>query len=421
MFKFIHTADIHLDSPLHRLEAYEGAPVAEIRQASRRAFENLIDLAVTESVDAVLIAGDLFDGDWKDYHTGLYFITQIHRLKTAGIAVFIASGNHDAAGRMTRSLPYPDNVHVFSTRSPETRTLDALRVAIHGQSFATAVVKDNLALGYPEPVSGFFNIGLLHTSLTGRDGHETYAPCTLMDLQSRGYDYWALGHVHQFEIAAADPPVVFPGCLQGRHARETGPKGALLVTVAEGSAPEISHHPLDVIRWIQLTVNLEGAATEQACLDRFVGALEEQIQQNDSVPLIIRVSFSGKTAAHAQMTGDPEYVIEAFRSTAIAHFGDRIWIDKITVATQPPGRNGQSPIDPGPLRELERLVAEIQASDDLLHMLGQELTDLFRKLPAEYRQGPEALDPANPAHLQPIVNQAYAMLTRGLKREAYEA
>jgi DNA repair exonuclease SbcCD nuclease subunit len=154
MFKFVHTADIHLDSPLHRLEAYEGAPVAEIRQASRRAFENLIDLAVTESVDVVLIAGDLFDGDWKDYHTGLYFITQIHRLKAAGIAVFVVSGNHDAAGRMTRSLPYPDNVHVFSTRSPETRQLDALRIAVHGQSFATATVKNNLALDYPQPVSG---------------------------------------------------------------------------------------------------------------------------------------------------------------------------------------------------------------------------------------------------------------------------
>ena len=132
MFKFIHTADIHLDSPLHRLEAYEGAPVAEIRQASRRAFENLIDLAVTESVDVVLIAGDLFDGDWKDYHTGLYFITQIHRLKAAGIAVFVVSGNHDAAGRMTRCrcgansfisgiAPVPRTVRIDAGPSVSTR------------------------------------------------------------------------------------------------------------------------------------------------------------------------------------------------------------------------------------------------------------------------------------------------------------
>ena len=123
MLKFIHSADIHLDSPLQRLEAYEGAPVEEIRQASRRAFENLVDLAIDEAVDFVLIVGDLFDGDWKDYNTGLYFIKQVRRLGEARIQVFIVSGNHDAAGQMTRALPYPDNVHVFSSRKPDQQNL----------------------------------------------------------------------------------------------------------------------------------------------------------------------------------------------------------------------------------------------------------------------------------------------------------
>ncbi|MCP5049968.1 MAG: DNA repair exonuclease, partial [bacterium] len=239
----MHTADIHLDSPLHRLEAYEGAPVEEVRQASRRAFENLIDFAVGESVDFVLIAGDLFDGDWKDYNTGLYFIRQVHRLKQADIYVFIISGNHDAAGRMTRVLPYLENVGVFSHKKPETKTLDTLKVAIHGQSFSTSAVTDNMALAYPDPVPGYFNIGLLHTSLNGREGHENYAPCTVEDLKNRGYDYWALGHVHQSEIVSSDPFIVFPGCIQGRHIRETGDKGGVLVTVESGSAPEVLHYP----------------------------------------------------------------------------------------------------------------------------------------------------------------------------------
>ena len=130
MIKFIHCADIHLDSPLHRLEAYDGAPVDQIRQASRRALENLVDLAVGEAVDFVLIAGDLFDGTWKDYHTGLYFISQVTTLKDAGIDVFIISGNHDAAGRMTRTLPYPENVHVFSHRKPETHTLNDFKEVV---------------------------------------------------------------------------------------------------------------------------------------------------------------------------------------------------------------------------------------------------------------------------------------------------
>ena len=150
-------------------------------------------------------------------------------------------------------------------------------------------------------------------------------------------------------------------------------------------------------------------------------ALEEQILRNDPVPLITRVSLSGKTEAHPQLAGDLEYLKEALRSTAIAHFGDRVWIEKITVATQPPNREGRPPIDPGPILELERLVAEIQSDNDLLHALGGELTDLFRKLPAEYRQGTEALDPANPSQLHQFVNQAHALLTRGLKRETDEA
>ena len=249
MIKFIHSADIHLDSPLHRLEVYDGAPVDRIRQASRRALENLVDLALGEAVDFVLIAGDLFDGTWKDYNTGLYFVSQVRRLTATGIEVFIIAGNHDAAGQMTRSLPYPEKVHLFSHRKAETRTLDSLKVAIHGQSFGTAAVTGNLAAGYPEPVPGYVNIGLLHTSLTGREGHETYAPCTLADLENRGYDYWALGHIHQFEIVAEAPMVVFSGCIQGRHVKEAGAKGCVRVSLEAGSAPEVVHHALDVIRW----------------------------------------------------------------------------------------------------------------------------------------------------------------------------
>ena len=417
MYKFIHTADIHLDSPLYRLAVYEGAPVEDVRRASRRAFENLVDLAIAEPVDFILIAGDLFDGDWKDYNTGLYFITQIHRLKTAGIGVYIVSGNHDAASQMTRRLPYPDNVHIFDHRQPETHRIDHLNVAIHGQSFTRAVIKDNLARRYPEPLSEHFNIGLLHTSLTGREGHETYAPCSLADLTSRGYDYWALGHVHQFEIAAHDPPVVFSGCIQGRHARETGAKGAVMVTVAEGLSPEIVHHPLDVVRWVHLTVNLDGAATLQEGLDRFVAALDPETHRHDSMPLIVRVIFTGETSAHGPIAGDLAYWIEAIRSTAVAHFGERIWMEKVRVATRHPQTDKNQPMDPGPLRELRELVDEILADSDQLATLGDELAPLFRKLPVAYRQGRGALDPADTDQMRRIVEQAQALLTRGLIKE----
>ena len=230
MFKFLHAADIHLDSPLLRLDVYEGAPAAEIRGATRRAFENLVQTALAEKVDFVVLAGDIYDGDWKDYNTGLHFAARIARLREAGIPVILAAGNHDAASSISRSLRLPDNARVFPHDRPDTFRLESVNVAVHGQSFGSPAVRADLSRGYPAPVPGCFNVGLLHTGVNGREGHEPYAPCTLAALREKGYDYWALGHVHQREVLSAEPLVVFPGNTQGRHARETGAKGCILVT-----------------------------------------------------------------------------------------------------------------------------------------------------------------------------------------------
>lgn len=176
--KFIHAADIHLDSPLVGLQFYEGAPVEEVRGATRRALENLVELAAAEKVDFVLLAGDLYDGDWKDYNTGLFLSHQMSRLREEGIRVFIISGNHDAASQITKHLRMPDNVKTLSVRHPETDRIEKLGLAIHGQGYAVRAVTDDLAGGYPLASPHHFNIGLLHTSLDGREGHESYAPTT---------------------------------------------------------------------------------------------------------------------------------------------------------------------------------------------------------------------------------------------------
>ncbi|MCK5228213.1 MAG: DNA repair exonuclease, partial [Desulfobulbaceae bacterium] len=155
MFKFLHTADIHLDSPLKGLEAHEDAPVDEIRGATRRAFLSLVEMAVLEEIDFILIAGDLYDGDWKDYNTGLFFVRQMGRLHKAGIQVFIVSGNHDAASQTTKTMPLPDNVTLFSTRKPQSVKLDDLGVIIHGQSYSSRAVNENLASSYPQHDSNY--------------------------------------------------------------------------------------------------------------------------------------------------------------------------------------------------------------------------------------------------------------------------
>ena len=147
---FIHAADIHLDSPLRGLERYENAPVERIRGATRRAFTRLIDLAIDAKVDFVLIAGDLYDGDWRDYNTGLYLVRQLGRLRDLKIPVFIIAGNHDAANKMTRALRLPENVCFLAHERPETLRLEDLGVAIHGQSFEKQAVFDDLAAGYQD-------------------------------------------------------------------------------------------------------------------------------------------------------------------------------------------------------------------------------------------------------------------------------
>ena len=166
-FRFLHAADLHLDSPLRGLD--EDAPAARIRDATRRALANLVDLALSERVDFVLLAGDLYDGDWKDWRTGQFLVQELAKLARQQIPVIAISGNHDAERVLTRSLPFPGTF--FPADRPDTIRLDALQVAIHGQSFATRAVRDNLALGYPAAITGWFNIGLLHTAC-GSTAHE---------------------------------------------------------------------------------------------------------------------------------------------------------------------------------------------------------------------------------------------------------
>ena len=230
-FRFLHAADIHLDSPLQGLAGHEGSTAERIRTATRDAFDQLVGLAIQEQVAFLIIAGDLYDGDWRDYKTGLFFVSQVGRLHKAGIPVYLLYGNHDAESQITRRLTLPENVSVFNSRKPQSFRLDDLDVVLHGQSFRQRDVTDNLALTYPEPVAGAFNIGVLHTGLGGMGSHENYSPCSLNELVNKGYDYWALGHVHQAKVLHERPHVVFPGNLQGRHVRETGAKGASLATV----------------------------------------------------------------------------------------------------------------------------------------------------------------------------------------------
>jgi len=421
--KFLHAADIHLDSPLHGLQRYEGAPVAEIRGATRRAFDNLIDLAIDESVDFVLLAGDLYDGDWKDYNTGLYFVERMTRLQRADIPVFLIAGNHDAASRITRHLRLPDNVHQFATDHPEQRVIAELGVAIVGQGFATRAVTDDLAAGYPRADPGLFTIGLLHTGLDGKPGHAPYAPCTVDGLRSKGYQYWALGHVHRREEVCREPWIVFPGNIQGRHIRETGAKGCTLVTVVDGAVTGVEHRELDVLRWSLCEVDVGGSAdTPDAAVDealsRVAGALQQALDDADGRPVAVRLILTGVSAAHAELQAEREHWEQEFRAVATGLGGAGVWLEKLVLHTRSP--RSVSGVADDALGGLLTTLAALKSSpdDEALADLAGDFSALSRKLPADLRSGPDPFDPADPAQLRGALSDVEALLVARLAAAA---
>lgn len=411
--KFIHAADVHLDSPLRGLERYDGAPVEEIRGATRRAFENLIQLAIDEEVAFVLLAGDLYDGDWKDYNTGLYFTRQMARLRDAGVQVFVVAGNHDAASQITKTLRPPHNVRVLATRAPETARLEELGVAIHGQGFPTRAVTEDLTRRYPVADADLFNIGLLHTSLDGRPGHEAYAPCTLDGLRSRGYQYWALGHVHNREVVTQEPWVVFPGNTQGRHARETGPKGCSLVTVEAGRVESVEHHALDVVRWSVRSVDVADARTLDDVYDRVGHALSDVLGEAEGRPAASRLRLAGACPVHGRLRAAREQVTNECRALAGSVGSGDLWIEKVVLDT----REAAPEVPPGPLGELMQSISELDRDPARLAKLAEAFVDLSAKLPVNLRSGPDAFDPSRPEYVRECLEDVKALLLQRLLRE----
>lgn len=388
-FCFLHAADLHIDSQLRGLSRYDGAPAESLRNASRVAFEELVRVAVEREVRFVLLAGDLFDGDWSDYGTGLWFLSALRPLLDAGIGVYLIRGNHDADSKVEKRLTWPKGVREFRSASPQTIRIDELGVALHGQSYPEVHVETDLARDYPEPVDGLINIGLLHTGLEGGHDHGHYAPCTVRQLVEKGYDYWALGHVHKAEVLHEDPWVVFPGNLQGRHARETGPKGAVLVRVEDGRVAGVEDLVLDAARWERLTVDLAGAegwddlgSCVRAALEPVVAAAGERL-------LAARVQLAGETTLDRLLRVDPARARAEVLAAAQAADGE-VWIEKVITATQPL-RESDAEDGDGGLGQLLRSVESSTLEDEEAAAIAADLQALQDRLPAGVEVRPAEL------------------------------
>lgn len=418
LFRFLHAADIHLDSPLRGLERYEDAPVTEVREAPRRALENLVALAIEERVAFVLLAGDLYDGDWRDYNTGIFFAAQMRKLAAAEIPVVLVAGNHDAASEITKSLTLPPGVVQLDTDAPQTHELPELGVAIHGQGFATRSVTRDLAADYPMAVPGRFEIGLLHTSLDGRPLHDDYAPCSLETLRTKGYRYWALGHVHAREEVCRDPWIVYPGNLQGRHVRETGAKGCTLVTVEEGEISRVEHRALDVVRWAVVEVDASGARDGDETIDRVREALENAVESAEGRLLAARLVLYGRTPAQTALARDPDRWIHEYREQAARFDAPGVWLEQVRIETRHEQDLDGAFARQDALGDLVRLIAEIDGESLALEELTELFAPLAQKLPAEIRRG-DAGDPgSDPTHVDWVRARLPAVRTLLLSRLA---
>ncbi|MGJ8672154.1 metallophosphoesterase family protein [Rubritalea sp.] len=358
MFSFIHTADIHLDSPLRGLSKHEGAPEELLRGATRKALTNIVDLAIERSVHFVLIAGDLYDGDWPDFNTGHFFNRQMRRLQDADIPVYLISGNHDAASKISKSLQPPSNVHVLSTKKAETLTVANIPCAIHGQGFATQHVQDNLAANYPAKVEGMFNIGMLHTSLAGNPDHDPYAPCSESDLLTKGYDYWALGHIHLHAILRQEPYIVYSGNPQGRHIGETGERGCYLVEVSdELTVASTTFIHTDVVRWETLVIDISQLEDSEQLRTSISERFSKALSQAEGRLLAIRLTLTGATALHDQLHTEQSLWQAECVNIASEIDDELIWFERLRIKTAPT-------YDPATLAERDELIKLVLDSLD---------------------------------------------------------
>ena len=356
--KFIHASDLHLDSPFCGLDNYEESPKEMIRSATRDAVKRMVDLAIKEKVTFIVLSGDLADGDWKDSQTMLWLTTQFRRLLECDIMVYTIRGNHDAQNNLSKYITQLENVKEFPDK-PTTFINTENKYAIHGQSYPSREVNENLVKEYPAAMDDIFNIGILHTNLTGSTEHDNYAPTSLDELKSKNYEYWALGHVHKRQIVHEYPHIVYPGNTQGRNIRETGEKGCYLVNVDDDHVSNIDFVPLQVVKWEKLDIKSEPEDDVYALIKKVNSGLSKLVSGNEEYLTVVRITIHGPNREHGRLEKPTE--IEEFKNFIRDYANSSpnpIWIEKIKLELK-------APIDIEALKNSDTLLG------DLLRLTGE--------------------------------------------------
>ena len=383
--RFVHAADLHLDSPFRGIRNEAPPQVADaLAQATFDAYQNIIDLCLLEQVDALLVAGDIYDGADRSLRAQLRFVQGLGRLDAAGIRSFICHGNHDPLDGWEARLALPEGCVRFG---PEVEGFPVFpeepeRAVVYGISYPTREVRENLSPLFSGAAMGTgFSIGLLHANVGGNPDHDAYAPCSVADLADAGLDYWALGHVHTRQtLREREPVIVYPGNSQGRHPNEPGERGVYLVEVDDGGTVRLEFRPVDVVRWETLSLDIGALETEQDLIDAATSVAEESLDAAGGRHVVARLTLTGRGSLHRWLrSGD---TAAAIREQINDHWADRatwLWCEGVQLDTAAPVDRDLLAQREDFLGDLTRLAGEMRESDEALAEFRQLLQPLYSR------------------------------------------
>ena len=382
LLRFIHAADLHLDSPFVGIKAAAPENVASaLREATFSAYENIIDLCIDEQVDALLVAGDVYDSADRSLRAQLRFVEGLGRLDEAGIRSFICHGNHDPLDGWEARLDYPKSCTRFLKDAQAVPIFeeDPGRGVVHGISYPTGDMAENLVprLGSGDPKT--FSIGLIHANVGSDAKHANYSPCSLDDLERSGIDYWALGHVHNRQVLSErSPTVVYPGNPQGRHPNEEGAHGVYLVEVDEEKDVTLGFRAVDTVRWARADLDASGTDTVPDLIEALHQRIQDALAESEGRSVVLRIKLAGRSAIHASLRRAA--VVEDLIGEVNREWAERspfAWCERIEDETASSFNRDKHKNGSDFLAEVLKTADRSKEDQDLVARLREGLSDLF--------------------------------------------
>ena len=418
LFSFIHTADLHLDSPFIGIYEINQELRESLVNATFEAYDTIIDLCIEKEVDFLLIAGDVYDSANKSLYAQLKFIKGLDRLSNAGIQTIIAHGNHDPLNGWSATLNWPEDVHIMSGDTIDSIQLEKDEtpvVTIFGTSYPAQHIWTNLAQKFPKRENNeVFTIGLLHCMVGSSTEHDPYAACTMQDLKDLDYDYWALGHIHvPSVINETNPVIVYSGNPQGRHIKEAGPRGCYLVTVDTKNEISKEFIETDTIRWYVEDISIEGMESEEDLILQIRECIDTILDGADGRSVICRFILTGRGPLHRTLTkeGIIDDILQYLREDE--NLGSQfVWVERLV-------NNTSMPIERSILLErkdfvgdIVRIVDEICQDEESLESLKTSLGPLFKSA-----KGRKVIKDIDKEELMGLVHRAEGLLLDNIMSE----